>query len=100
MSGKGIGPYAVLMTVPQNNAGTFGAFRPSRALVVIAATCGWHVYLQHTNGTASSSLRPQLVAKMCLKYRDVQQYATVVEVMSHAISYLADIDATPPPWHN
>jgi hypothetical protein len=88
------------MTVPPNNAGTHGAFRPSRALVVIAATCGWHVYLQHTTGTAHSALRPQLVAKMCLAYKTVHQYATVIEVMGHALSHLADIDASPPPWHN
>lgn len=100
MPHKGSGLYHVTMTVPHNNAGTHGAFRPSRALVVIAATCGWHVYLQQTNGTAHSALRPQLVAKMCLPYSRVVKYSTTVEVMGHALSYLADVDHTPPPWHN
>ena len=88
------------MTVPRNNAGTHGAFLPSRALVVYAATCGWHVYLQHTTGGAGSALRPQLVAKMCLKYRDLSQYSTCAEVMAAALTYVVEADTTPPPWHS
>jgi hypothetical protein len=88
------------MTVPKNHAGTYGAFRPSRALVVIAATCGWHVYLQHTDGTAGSALRPQIVAKACLPFNLVGRYLTMTEIMGIGLSYFVDVEGNPPPWHH
>jgi len=88
------------MTVPPNNAGAHAAFLPSRALVVFPASCGWHVYLQQTDGTARSSLKPRLIAKMCLRYAQLAKYSTTVEVLGVALTYLADIDQTPPPWHS
>jgi hypothetical protein len=78
------------MTVPMNSGAPLRAFRPSTALVWFPNTCGWHVFLQSTSGSAQSALRPRVLAKMCFPYTRVPQYSTPAEILSVAASYLVE----------
>jgi hypothetical protein len=65
---------------------------------MIRATCGWHVYLQQTSGTAASALRPRIITKMCIPYKTYPESTTAATLMTVAASYLSDIDGPQPPW--